>query len=125
MKAAEDGSRLAGQIEEIVGPQGDGASRHGDPLHLIEELLLIEPVDRLAGGDKVDGSVLQPRILRESESGLPATGARVPAAEVARYQSRDRPEQLGRVRGPVAGVVPRVAREVILERGRAQISSRL
>jgi hypothetical protein len=113
-------------------------------------------MDRLAGGDKVDGSVFESRILsgrdavghaamrdgmrdlvrarvrrgdfaevfRETESGLPATGARVPAAEVARYQSRDRPEKLGRVRGPVAGVVARVAREVILERGRPQISSR-
>jgi hypothetical protein len=114
-------------------------------------------MDRLADGDEVDGSVLQPRIFRgrdavgnaamrdgmrdlvrarvrrgdlaevfrETERGLPAPGACVPAAEVARDQSRDRPEQLGRVRGPVAGVVARVVREVILERGRAQISSRL
>ena len=64
-------------------------------------------------------------VFRETESGLPATGARVPAAEVARYQSRDRPEQLGRVRGPVAGVIACVAGEVVLEGELAQISSRL
>jgi hypothetical protein len=55
---------------------------------------------------------------------LPAPGARVPAEGVPRDERRDRIEELGRIRRPVAGVVARVAREVILEGRRGQISSR-
>lgn len=64
-------------------------------------------------------------VLRERDGSLPASGSRVPAALVPRRQRRDGPEELGRVRGPVAGVVACVAREVVLEGGLAQISSRL
>jgi hypothetical protein len=63
-------------------------------------------------------------VFRETERGLPAPGARVPAQGVPGDERRQRLEKLGRVRGPVAGVVARVAREMILERGRAQTSSR-
>jgi hypothetical protein len=64
-------------------------------------------------------------VLREWDGGLPASGSRVPAALVPRRQRRDGPEELRRVRGPVAGVIACVAREVVLENGLAQISSRL
>ena len=63
-------------------------------------------------------------VFRETEGRLPAPGARVPAEPVPRDERRHRVEKRGRIRGPVAGVVARVAREVILERGRPQISSR-
>jgi hypothetical protein len=63
-------------------------------------------------------------VLREADGRLPASGAGVPAALVPRGERRDRPEELGRIRGAVARVIARVAREVVLENGCAQIPSR-
>jgi hypothetical protein len=75
-------------------------------------------------GARVRGDDLG-EVLRERNRGLSASGARVPAALVPRRQRRDGPEELGRIRGPVAGVVAGMAREMVLEGGFAQISSRL
>src|ERR1017187_5285298 len=50
VKAADSRSGLALQIKEIVCPHRDGASRHTDPLHLLEESPLIEPMNRLPDG---------------------------------------------------------------------------
>jgi hypothetical protein len=61
----------------------------------------------------------------ESDGRLSVSRSRVPAALVPRRQRRDGPEELGRIRGPVAGVIACVAREVVLEGVPAQISSRL
>ena len=157
VKAANSRSGLALQIKEIVCPHRDGASRHADPLHLLEESPLIEPMNRLPDGHEVGPSAFQARplgrrhavgdtrvrrrvgdlvgarvrrddlgeVLRERDGGLPVPSTSVPAALVPRRQSRDGPEELGRVRGPVAGVIACVAGEVVLEGELAQISSRL
>jgi hypothetical protein len=61
-------------------------------------------------------------MLRQAARRLPAAGAGVPAEGVPRDERRERVEKRGGIRGPVAGIVARVAREVVLEGGRAQMT---
>jgi hypothetical protein len=61
-------------------------------------------------------------MLGEAAGCLPAPGAGVPAEGVPRDERGDGVEELRWIRGAVAGVVARVAREVILEDGRAQMT---